>query len=122
MTINEAITWATTHVYESANVDDIVSWLWRLDVRIYRELIAPREGGENYEEPTEYTADERGRNLLLPVPYDELYHAYLEYHLRRRLGEDGKAGDASELYNALLDDFRRAYIRNHSARIMRFSY
>ncbi len=122
MTVKDVITWATHNVYEEADHEAIAGWLSRLDARIYRDIIRPRAGHESYEEPKEYSAERGEQVLLLAVPDDELYHAYIEYRLRTQLGEDARAGDAAALYNELYRAFAVAYTREHPAGRVRFRY
>ncbi len=122
MTVGDMIAWATTHVYEKADADEIADLLYRLDVRLWRDTIRPREGGETIEGPQPYRAENRGQALLLDVPDDELYRAYIEYHLCRRLGEDGRASDAGALYNELHRRWVCAWVREHPARPVCFRY
>ncbi len=124
MTIGEATDHAASSVCEAVDRADIAAILYRLDARLYRDVIQPREGAEHHEapNPTRYTPENSDQILLIPLPDDDLYHAYLAYHLYRDVGDTRRANDAYHLYISLLSAWKSAYMREHGSKPRRFRY
>lgn len=123
MTLGDMIARAKTNIYEGADPVEIAGWLYRLDSRLWREYIQPREGGNDIEKPKEYSQDAPDQVLLLDVPDDELYDSYLEYCLYRRLGEDARADDAAAVFNRQLQQWGNNWVQGHRISVpVRFTY
>lgn len=122
MTVGRVLSWLEAHDYAGISQEDVVEWLYRLDVELWRDVIRVREGGDTVPMPAPYSPDEKETVLLVGVPEDEIYTAYAEYKICLSRGEEEKAADAAALYNARLDQWTKYYYRTHRGRRVPFRY
>lgn len=85
------------------------------------------EDTENNEEPTEepieftgYSPDDLSVKLLVPFPYDELYVAYLKAKIDEENGETARYNNSAATFNGMLQDFQKAYHRDHMPKSVPF--
>ena len=89
-----------------------LTWLSQLDGQWKREVAAAHEGGEDVVF-TPYTADNKGSELLIQPPYDEVYIYFLAMQIDQRLGEIDRYNNDAALYNQAMLEARQAYNREH---------
>lgn len=94
-------------------VQDKTWWLSTLDGRIYTEIIEPHEGGEDivfsgYKEDADPTTE-----LLVPMPYDNVYIYWLEAQIDYANGEYNKYSNSMSMFNEAYGAYEKYYNRTH---------
>lgn len=113
MTIRNAIENIDALIYNTYSTTDKIRWLSALDGRIKRNLIDTHEGGEDvyfYGYADETFLD---TPLLVPHPYDSVYHYWLEAQIHYYDGENNKYNTAMIMYNDALEEYETYYHRTH---------
>lgn len=82
-------------------------WLCELDGMVKR-LVHQEPEGVNYAFP-----DDMDTPLLIPPPFEGLYALYLAAQIDRYHQEYNEYNNTITIFNAQLDDFKKAYIREH---------
>lgn len=122
MTIMEALHRIDTLKPNSYSNVEKVKWLSLLDGIVKREIIDTHEGGEavefnGYTEEAELTTE-----LLVPVPYDDVYIHWLEAMIDYTNGEYGKYANSMTMYNTSYMAFEKHYNRTHMPLGKKFKY
>lgn len=145
MTIQECINRVDSVKPNQYSIEDKVRWLSYLDGSIQKEIFdryeqPPEEketkiiityvdetAGDTTEEPTEetkeftgYSPDRLTDELLVPFPYDELYVAYLKAKIDEENGETARYNNSAATFNGMLQDFQKAYHRDHMPKSVPF--
>ena len=145
MNIQECINRVDSVKPNQYSIDDKVRWLSYLDASIKKEIIEryeepPQEKEtkiiitevdgttegtteETTEETTEFTGyspDNLDEMLVVPFPYDELYVAYLKAKIDEENGETAKYNNSAATFNGMLQDFHKAYHRDHMPKSVPF--
>lgn len=116
MTIDDAIQQIQKLRPSDVDVVQIIAWLSKMDMRVFREVIEPRDGAE-ITEFTRYSGmTDRTRELLIPAPWDELYLYYLDAQLSYWLGEDEAYNIATARMQGMYEDFKADYASKHRQR------
>lgn len=142
MNIQECINRVDSVKPNQYSIEDKVRWLSYLDgsiqkeifdryeqppeekethIIIYEDSVAPEE--EIVEETTEfagYSPDRMTDELLVPFPYDELYVAYLKAKIDEENGETARYNNSASTFNGMLQDFQKAYHREHMPKSVPF--
>lgn len=121
MTIAECIGRVDSVKPNQYSTEEKVRWLSYLDGSIRKEIIERHElpvvetpeTEETATEFTGYSTDRLTDILIAPFPYDELYVAYLKAKIDEENGETAKYNNSASTFNGLLQDFQRAYHREH---------
>lgn len=135
MNIQECINRTDSVKPNQYSVEDKVRWLSYLDGSIRKEILdkyeQPPEKKETQviiiygdtEESTEETIEEKEFSgyspdrltdeLLVPFPYDELYVAYLKAKIDEENGETERYNNSAATFNGMLQNFQKAYHREH---------
>ena len=113
MKIIEAITRLDALKFNTYTQTDKVEWLSRLDSMVKRHIIDTHEGAEDviftgYDESTDTQTE-----LLVPVPYDEMYLRWLEAQIDYHNGEYDKYNNAIIMFNTVYEAYQAFYTRNH---------
>jgi hypothetical protein len=76
-----------------------IKWLSKLDGQIFKEVFATHE--DNPITAFEgYTEDDKGKELLVPYPFDEdIYNYFLQAQIDKENGETAKYNQSITLYN-----------------------
>lgn len=82
-----------------------IAWLSELDAQLFIEVIQTHENPENIKF-TPYTADDFGKQLLVPFPYDKLYIPYLFAKVAEAYGETEDYNNHLASYEKYLREFR----------------
>jgi len=92
-----------------------ITWLSRLDARIYQEIICTHDRNPDETEITftGYTADDGEKELLVGQPYDEMYIRWLEAQIDYNNMEYDSFNNANGVFEAIYSSFRNAYNRCH---------
>lgn len=92
-----------------------IGWLVTLDATLRKTVVAQHsvEGTPILATGADVDASPAAE-LLLPVPYHEIYHYWLCAQIDFALGEITRYGNSMALYNAALDDFAAAYKAGHT--------
>jgi hypothetical protein len=111
--IIEAITRLDALKFNTYTQTDKVEWLSRLDSMVKRHIIDTHEGAEDviftgYDESTDTQTE-----LLVPVPYDEMYLRWLEAQIDYHNGEYDKYNNAIIMFNTVYEAYQAFYTRNH---------
>lgn len=90
-----------------------IKWLSTLDGIIKKEIIDTHEGAENvvfngYTEETNLMTE-----LIVPVPYDDIYIRYLEMQIDYANGEYGKYNNSRTMFNDAYSAFEKYYNREN---------
>ena len=142
MNIQECINRVDSVKPNQYSIEDKVRWLSYLDGSIQKEIFdryeqPPEEKEtqiiiiygstttteETTEEVTEFTGyspDRLTDELLVPFPYDELYVAYLKAKIDEENGETAKYNNSAATFNGMLQDFHKAYHRDHMPKSVPF--
>ena len=112
MTVREAITRLDGLMRNAYTTEDKITWLSRADWMVKRHIIDRHEGGEEVTF-NGYTAGDMERELIAPVPHDEMYIRFLEAQIHYNNGEYDKYNNAIMMYQSVFDDFAAMYCRNH---------
>ena len=91
----------------------IIEAITRLDSMVKRHIIDTHEGAEDviftgYDESTDTQTE-----LLVPVPYDEMYLRWLEAQIDYHNGEYDKYNNAIIMFNTVYEAYQAFYTRNH---------
>lgn len=113
MTIRNAIENIDALVYNTYSTADKLRWLSALDGRIKRNLLDTHEGADaitfyGYDDNTPMDTE-----LLVPHPYDGVYHYWLEAQIHYYDGENNKYNTAMIMYNDALEEYEAYYHRTH---------
>lgn len=113
MKIIEAITRLDSLKFNTYTQEDKVEWLSRLDSMVKKNIIDTHEGAEGvifsgYDENTNLQTE-----LLVPVPYDEMYLRWLEAQIDYHNGEYDKYNNAIIMFNTAFEAYQAFYTRNH---------
>lgn len=113
MKIIEAITRLNSLKFNTYTQEDKVEWLSRLDSMVKKNIIDTHEGAEGvifsgYDENTNLQTE-----LLVPVPYDEMYLRWLEAQIDYHNGEYDKYNNAIIMFNTAFEAYQAFYTRNH---------
>ena len=110
MTIKECIDIVDNVKPNQYSIEDKVRWLSFLDHIIINDVIKTHEGYENeYEEFDGYSVDRLGEKLIVGVPYNEMYVAYLKMRIDEENGETARYNNSSTMFNYYLTLYKKHY-------------
>lgn len=113
MKIEEAMSILDQRKPNSFLFEEKVQWLNQLDWRIVREVFDTHVCGDGADF-IGYTADtDRGTELLVPAPYDEVYISYMGMMIDMINGETARYNNSAALFNRQYADFANWYNRHH---------
>lgn len=109
MKIIDAINKLDALKFNTYSQSDKVEWLSRLDSMVKRQIIDTHEGADavtftGYDDSTNLDTE-----LLVPVPYDEMYLRWLEAQIDYHNGEYDKYNNAIIMFNTAFDAYRSYY-------------
>lgn len=109
MKIIDAINRLDALKFNTYSQSDKVEWLSRLDSMVKRQIIDTHEGADavtftGYDDSTNLDTE-----LLVPVPYDEMYLRWLEAQIDYHNGEYDKYNNAIIMFNTAFDAYRSYY-------------
>ena len=113
MTIIEAITQIDSLKHNTYSQEQKVQWLSRLDSMVKRLIIDTHEGGEDVEFSGYGDATDLHTEMLIPVPFDEMYLRWLEAQIDYTNGEYGKYNNAIVMFNTSWKEYQNYYNRTH---------
>lgn len=113
MTIIEAITQIDSLKHNTYSQEQKVQWLSRLDSMVKRLVIDTHEGGEDVEFTGYGDTTDLHTELLVPVPFDEMYLRWLEAQIDYTNGEYGKYNNSIVMFNASWREYQNYYNRTH---------
>lgn len=92
-----------------------ITWLSRLDTRIYQEIICTHRYNEGEEEITfdGYTENDGETELLVGQPYDEMYVRWLEAQIDYNNMEFDGFNASNSVFESIYGNFRNAYNQSH---------
>ena len=113
MTIIEAIDKIDTLMPNTYTKEEKISWLSTIEGMIKRNIIDTHEGAENvdfegYDEDTDLDTE-----LIVQVPYTDLYVLWLEAMIDYTNGEFTKYNNVIIRYNDMYQAFANDYNRTH---------
>lgn len=94
-----------------------IGWISTVDSYIFNEIMAGREGAP-ITTFYPYTEDDMNKTLLAPSPYDELYIYKMEAELYYEEREITKYASSMALYNQVMREYSKKYMRDHRANQM----
>ena len=106
MTVNEALIQTDRYIPNRIDEREKLLWLSRVESRIIDEVHARYPELVRSEGFTGFTADDKERQLCVPMPYDELYVHFLAAKIQLRLHEQRHYNNEVFLYNSLLKDYK----------------
>lgn len=122
MTLLQAIDGIDELMHNTYSQEQKVKWLSSLDAMVKEQVI------DTHEHPPEvifggYTPDTpMDTVLLIPEPYDECYHRWLEAQIHYHNGEFGKYNQALQQYKAVFSAFINHYNATHMPMGCKFQY
>lgn len=90
-----------------------VGWLSNLDLRVKDEIIDTHEGAEEISFVGYNVDTDKGIDLLVPAPYDEMYVHWLMAQIDLANGEYNKYNAEITMFNTLWEDYAKHYNREH---------
>ena len=113
MKIAQAIRRLDSLVFNTYAPSEKIEWLSQLDSMVKKQIIDTHESAERisftgYDENTDQNTD-----LLVPAPYDEMYLLWMETKIHYYNGEYDKYNNAIIMFNAVFEDYKAYYTRNH---------
>lgn len=113
MKIIEAISTLDALKFNTYTQSDKVAWLSRLDSMVKKQIIDTHEGAEavtftGYDDNTNLDTE-----LLVPVPYDEVYLRWLEAQIDYHNGEYDKYNNAIIMFNTAFEAYQSYYNASH---------
>ena len=115
MTIEEALSRVERERPGESTEAEKLRWLSMVDMQWFQDQILTHE--REQEEDAVFTGygvnTDRGTELLIPLPYDEVYVHYLFAMADQKLGEVERYQNDAALFNQMLDEAQRAYTRAH---------
>lgn len=112
MKVREAIDRIDSLKHNTYTYGEKIEWLSRLDGNIKNQIIDTHEGGDDIVFEG-YTDSNMEAELLVGVPYDNLYIHYLEAQIDYYNGEIARYNNSMMMYQAAFDDYQRNYNRTH---------
>jgi len=99
-------------VPNSFDQDVKIGWINELEAQIVDEIINTHEteDDEDYEFSA-YTEDDLDSDLLVPEPYSNVYHRYLEMNIHLENGDFGRYNNAQVLFNNAYLTYQNFYNR-----------
>jgi len=123
VTIDEAIETLDRLVVNQLPRSDKVRWLSRLDSWLFDTVTATHQVPEAPSAFEPYDDNTPGdRELLAPLPCEELYRWYLELQVHSANGESGRYNEAAAKYNAALQEYLNAMNRAYPPKGERVKY
>ena len=113
MTIIEAINKIDMLKSNTYSQEDKVDWLSRLDWMIKRHIIDTHAGAENVAFAGYGDGTDLHTELLVPVPYDEVYLRWLEAQIDYHNGEIDKYNVAITMFNTAYEGYEKYYNKTH---------
>lgn len=113
MTVQEAIDAIDALKPNQYQEEVKIKWLSDLDTLIFRDVILTHEHPTDLKAFEPYSASDKGRTLIAPAPYDEVYTAYLRMKIDESNGETTRYNNSVTLYNAYYDNFAKYWNKNH---------
>ncbi len=107
-TINKVLETLSRLKPNTVKDEDIARWLLELDGQLFKELYMP----EDTIRPQKWPED-GDLELTASAPYDCLYEYYTLAQIEFYQREYGNYNNTMELFNDALDNYRRAYRRDH---------
>ena len=120
MTILEATRQVDGLRHNTFTQEDKIRWLSQVDGQVYREVICTHEGSVPFRDYDAQTPLEQ--ELLVPMPFEELYLHYLEAQMDYYQGETDRYNRAMAMYQAVLSAFTNHYNRTHLPLGEKFQY
>ena len=113
MTIMEAISQADDTNKNPYSLKQKIIWLSRAEAMV-KDIVDSHEGGEDvtfrgFDEHTD-----RNTVLIMQQPYDECYIHWLQAQVYYANDEIDRYNRAITMFNALFDDFKSYYKKNHT--------
>jgi len=96
------------HAYTDA---EMIALLNTIEGRVYTDILQKAEGFEGTFEP--FSEGQVERELVVPVPFTDLYTYYLASQIDWMNGDSGRYNDSMVLYNKAWDDYAAYYRANH---------
>lgn len=115
MTINEAIALVDQLRPNSYTNENKISWLSKLDGRIFTELYkthedCPSDSFAGYDSDTDGSTE-----LLVPYPYaEDIYNYFLQAQIDKENGETMRYNGSITMYNSAFAAYAAAYNRDHA--------
>lgn len=89
-----------------------IAWLSELDGKVHTEILKSHVG--DVADFSGYSLEsDPDTVLLIPFPYDNVYHRYLEMMITQEYKEIERYNQAAALYNAAYLEFANFYNRSH---------
>ena len=122
MKIIDAINRLDAIKHNTYSQSDKLNWLSRVDGMVKKHIIDTHEGAEEvtftgYDDITDLETE-----LLVPLPYDELYLRWMEAMIDFHNGEYVKYNNAVEMFNTSYEAFQNYYNRTHMPKGKKFKY
>ena len=111
MTIKECIRRADMNRPNQFSLADKLRWLTYIENTIIDEVINTHEGEKR--EHVVLTEADKEEELIVGMPYDELYTAYIYTKIDEVNGDTARYNNDATLFNAYYENFKKTYHRNH---------
>jgi len=100
----------------SLTTEEKLKYLSRFDMMAVNDIFAHFENGT--EEISPYTESDLNKELLIPAPWDEAYIYYMHSVIDRDNEETDLYNNDIALLNAVMDNLRTSWIRDHMPKQM----
>lgn len=112
MKVREAIDRIDSLKHNTYTNGEKVEWLSRLDGIVKVQIVDTHEDGEDIVFDG-YTETDMEKELLIPMPFDEVYIRWLEAQIDYYNGEIARYNNSMMMYQTAYDTFQRYYNRQH---------
>ena len=113
MKIREAIERIDSQKHNVYSQNDKIAWLSRLDYLVKTLIIDAHEGAETVEFTGYNDRTDMETELLVPIPYDEVYLRWLEAQIDYYNGEYGRYNNSMLAFDAVWNNFINDYRKTH---------
>lgn len=121
MKVMEAIDRTDSLKHNTYTIGEKVEWLSRLDGLVKAQIIDTHEDGENIEF-NGYTEKDMDKDLLIPMPFDEVYIRWLEAQIDYYNGEIARYNNSMMMYQSAFDAYQRQYNQLHMPKGQKLKY
>lgn len=99
-----------TKAFSKTTFDDevLIRYLNEVEGMVQTDILHLFHGGI-----TQYTADDKDKELLVVPPYDKLYYSYLSYRIDITNNETAKAANSKAAFETDWNDFLSYYTRTY---------
>lgn len=121
MKVMEAIDRTDSLKHNTYTYGEKVEWLSRLDGIVKAQIIDTHEDGDDIVFDG-YTEKDMDKELLIPMPFDEVYIRWLEAQIDYYNGEIARYNNSMMMYQSAFDAYQRHYNQQHLPKTQKLKF